>query len=117
MLLRRAIFAYVAGAVAGPLLEVWVEGVPGISDATRLSALSRARRLNPNFAIPGGGSDEAGSAATDAEKPQAGRRRVRWVRTTNICMRKRLTRAARLLPNDLPAEPLALREGQPLLSG
>ena len=51
VLLRRAIFAYVMGAVAGPLLEVWVEGVPGISDATRLAVQRAANAIETGVTL------------------------------------------------------------------
>jgi len=37
-LLRRAVFVYVLGAVLAPLLEQWVDGVPGLEEHHRIGA-------------------------------------------------------------------------------
>ena len=51
VLLRRAIFAYVLGVTVAPVLETWVDGVPGISEDHRVAAKRAANAVETGVTV------------------------------------------------------------------
>ena len=51
VLLRRAIFAYVIGVTVAPVVEIWVDGIPGLSDGSRIAAKRAANAVETGVTV------------------------------------------------------------------